>query len=138
MFVNHWVRDRSMIAPPNSPHDSCSIPLGWHRVASRPLPLHDPVMVSTPVEPQAQLKERVAAESLASMGRAPLAQQQWEMEASVVTGCQHYAPSLIGTEVANVGDHRPPGQLLQESLPKSGCSQVEGCSSLFQPSWSTL
>lgn len=125
MFVNRWVRDRSMIAPPNSPHDSCSIPLGWHRAASWPLPLHDLVMVSTPVEPQAQLKERVAAESPASMGRAPLAQQQWEMEASpllgaVVTGCQHYAPSLIGTEVANMGDHRPPGQLLQESLPKSG------------------
>lgn len=125
MLVHCWVRGRLMTAHPNSPHASCSIPLGWLVVASQPLPLHDPAMVSTPAEPQPQLTERVAAKSPASVGRAPLAQRWWEMEASpllraVGTGHQHHAPSLVGTEVANVRDHGPPGELLWEPLPEHG------------------
>lgn len=86
-----------MITPPHSLCASCSIPVGWHRAAGQLLPLHDPALVSNPVEPQLQPTEWVAAESPSSTGRAPLVQEQ-EMEASplpgaVGTGHQH-RPSL--------------------------------------------
>lgn len=76
MYVDCWAGDRLMIAPPNSPRASCSIPLGWYTAASRLLPVHDLVMVSTPAEPQTQPTEQVAAKLPTSVGRAPLAQQQ--------------------------------------------------------------
>lgn len=63
------------------------------------------------------------------------------MEASpllgaIGTGHQHHVPSLVGMEVANVGDHRPPGELLWEPLPER--SSWGKAAPLFQPSWSML